>query len=84
MTEEEAIALARAHLAETPFPDPQFRCLVPTPTGLTDAWYFDYRFERIVGKGDLPLYAGAIGFLVRKDRSVQPLSYSMWAELFGK
>jgi hypothetical protein len=83
MTEQEAATVARNHLARDRFPDPEFEWVLTRPTRVEDGWYFDHRYDRVSGSGELPAYAGPIGFVVGDDRTVHPLAYSAWRELFG-
>jgi hypothetical protein len=82
MTQEEAISIARHHLENNPFPDDEYRWVLGPATPTRDGWYFDYRYEPIAGLGELPPYAGAMGFLVSADRGVRDLSFSAWQKLF--
>lgn len=83
MTREQAIAVAEQHLRSRPFPEPEYSWVVTDPKQVHRGWLFPYQFERIAGEGELPLYAGAIGFLIRPDASVEDLSYTLWFENGG-
>jgi hypothetical protein len=84
MTHAEAIVIAEEHLRRHPFPDPECRWVIATPKQVGRGWLFPYRFERIGGDGELPPYAGAVGFLVRQDGTVDELSYSQWFDAGGE
>jgi hypothetical protein len=81
MTSDEATAAARRHLQENPFPEQGFRWALDPGTRLPEGWYFEYRFERAQGTGDLPLYAGAKGFIVLPDGHVREVSWPEWQKL---
>ena len=81
MTSDEATAVARRHLQANPFPEEGFRWALDPGTRVVDGWYFDYRFERAQGSGDLPLYAGAKGFIVLGDGGVRNVSWPEWQKL---
>jgi hypothetical protein len=78
LTKDEAIGFARRHLDANPFPEEGIQWALEEGTLVADGWYFDYRFERIQGSDDLPLYAGAKGFLVLHDGRIQIISWPEW------
>ena len=83
MVIENATTHARQHLSAHPFPDDNFQWVIDGAKPVLDGWYFDYRFERIKGEGETPAFAGAIGFIVRRDGSVRDIAYGERQKLFG-
>lgn len=83
MTDEEATKHAKEHLRRHAFPDEDFQWVVGDAKPLDEGWYFDYLFERVKGDGEMPAFAGAIGFIVQRDGSVRDIAYGEWQKLFA-
>lgn len=72
---EQAVIHARKHVASlTPIED----CVWVVRKGMavSDDWFFDYAFDVLPGK-ERPMIAGAPGYFVQSDGSVQAVG---WAE----
>src|SRR5262245_2978154 len=83
MTYEEARIIARRHLEQRPFPDPDYRWRVPEGRQVHDGWYFDYSFETIrpIPEAEQMRVGGAPGFLVlRGDAEVRVMSWPEYSE----
>lgn len=69
MNKEQAIAMAKEHLAEFEKENqiPNVRWVVRDAREVPDGWYFDYSFEQIGDSNEPVFLAGAPGFIVLKS-----------------
>lgn len=87
MTKNEALAIAKAHIArqnqEQPF-DPDYEYSIAAPEEYFDCWYFSYRIinRRGLAESEWELFAGAPGFTVSKaDKSATTIGWQMFQQL---
>jgi len=78
MTDEEANAIAKQHLAENPLPHADYRWRPTDGREFGHGWYFDYAFEpvRPIPEHELEHFGGAPGLIVLRDGTVRNVSWS--------
>ena len=84
LTEEQAIAAARAYVEANPIPDRTYRYTVTTWYVVADGWAFAFTYERTDGHplSDDDALAGAPGFFVSAENGhVRVIGIREWAQL---
>jgi hypothetical protein len=81
MTDGEANAIAKQHLAENRLPHTDYRWRLTVGREFGDGWYFDYAFEpvRPIPEHEREQFGGAPGFIVLRDGTVRDVSWSEYS-----